>query len=94
MLKEKLSKKELNTLYHRYMMWYNAGSSYERYHGMGYGYALIPLFKKYYDRQGQIEGLQRHTDMHNTESRWEVLFSVLPQAWRSRRHWERMWMMS
>ena len=67
MSKEKLSKKELNTLYHRYMMWYNAGSSYERYHGMGYGYALIPLFKKYYDRQGQIEGLQRHTDMHNTE---------------------------
>ena len=38
MSKEKLSKKELNTLYHRYMMWYNAGSSYERYHGMGYGY--------------------------------------------------------
>ena len=57
MLKEKLSKKELNTLYHRYMMWYNAGSSYERYHGMGYGYAPVSYTHlDVYKRQSQSAG--------------------------------------
>ena len=63
----KLTKKELNKLWNRYMWMYNAGSSFERYHGMGYMYSLIPLFKKYYDKEGQIAGMQRHTDMFNTE---------------------------
>ncbi|MCI8599318.1 MAG: PTS system mannose/fructose/sorbose family transporter subunit IID [Lachnospiraceae bacterium] len=65
---ERLTNKELNSLWNRYMWFYDGSCSFPLYHGMGYVYGLLPLFKKYYKNKGDIsKGLNRHVQMFNTE---------------------------
>lgn len=65
---ERLTKKELNRLWNRYMFFYDASCSFPLYHGMGYVFGLLPLFKKYYKNKEDIaKGLNRHVQMFNTE---------------------------
>lgn len=65
--KEPLTKKELNYLFWRYNLFYAFCINFENWHGCGYAYDIIPLLKKYYDKDGQRRGMMRHMDFHNNE---------------------------
>ena len=65
--KEPLTKKELNRLFWRYNLLYSFCINFENWHGCGYAFDMIPLLKKYYNKEGQREGMLRHMDFHNNE---------------------------
>ena len=67
---EKMTKKELNKLWNRYMWSYNSSASFERFHAIGWVYSLIPMFKKYYGEKKTeiIEAMKRHSEFFNTEA--------------------------
>lgn len=74
---EKLTPKELNHLWNRYMWFYNSQGNFARFHGIGYVFSLIPLFKKYYDKEGQIDGMKRQSPFLNTEMQLgSLLFGI------------------
>jgi mannose/fructose/N-acetylgalactosamine-specific phosphotransferase system component IID len=74
---EKLTKKELTGLWNRYMWFYNSQGNYTRFHGIGYVFSLIPLFKKYYDKEGQIERMKVQSGFFNTEMQLgSLLFGI------------------
>ncbi len=76
--KEKLTEKELIRLWNRYMWSYNSQGNYTRFHGIGYVFSLIPLFQKYYDKDGQIEGMNRHSSSMSTEMQLgSLLFGIV-----------------
>jgi D-glucosaminate-specific PTS system IID component len=62
-----LTKQELKKLWWRYMWFYNSSASFERFHAMGIVYSLLPLWKKYYNKEQQFEAMKRHTHFYNTE---------------------------
>lgn len=66
--KERLTKKELNQIWRRFAWSFPAAVSWERLLGMQYSWSLIPLFKKYYNKAGQTDGMKRHSTFFNTES--------------------------
>lgn len=65
--KEPLTQKELKSLFWRYNLKYSYCINFENWHGCGYAYDIIPLLKKYYDKDGQRQGMLRHMDFHNNE---------------------------
>lgn len=65
---ERLTKKELNRIWWRFALSPIAACSSERMLGMQFPWSLIPLFKKYYNKAGQIDGMKRHTSFYNTET--------------------------
>ncbi|EOH74991.1 PTS system mannose/fructose/sorbose family transporter subunit IID [Enterococcus raffinosus] len=65
---EKLTKKELNAIWRRFAWSFPAAASWERMLGMQYSWSLIPLFKKFYNKAGQADGMRRHSTFFNTES--------------------------
>ena len=65
--KSPLTKKELNSLFWRYNLLYSFCINFENWHGCGYAFDIIPLLKKYYDKEGQRKGMLRHMDFHNNE---------------------------
>ena len=64
---EDLTKKELKGLFWRYNLFYSFCINFENWHGCGYAYDMIPLLKKYYNKEGQRQGMLRHMDFHNNE---------------------------
>lgn len=66
--KNRLTKKELNQIWRRFAWSPSAANSWERLLGMQYSWSLIPLFKKYYNKTGQISSMKRHTSFYNTET--------------------------
>ncbi|RGZ01590.1 PTS system mannose/fructose/sorbose family transporter subunit IID [Clostridium sp. AM58-1XD] len=64
---EPLTQKELKGLFWRYNLFYSFCINFENWHGCGYAYDMIPLLKKYYNKEGQKRGMQRHMDFHNNE---------------------------
>lgn len=57
--KQRLTKKELNQIWRRFAWSFPAACSWERFLGMQYSWSLIPLFRKYYNKEGQIDGMKR-----------------------------------
>ena len=75
---EALSKKELNTLFWRYQLQYLYCCNLENWHGNCYAYDMVPLYKKYYDKEGQKQGMLRMFDFINTEQTTaSVLWGIL-----------------
>ena len=75
---EQLSKKELDELFWRYQLRYLTCCNLENWHGNCYAYDMIPLLKKYYDKDGQREGMTRMIDFINTEQTTaSVLWGIL-----------------
>lgn len=66
--KQRLTKKELNQIWRRFAWSFPAACSWERFLGMQYSWSLIPLFRKYYNKESQIDGMKRHATFFNTES--------------------------
>ena len=64
---EPLTQKELKKLFWRYNLFYSSCINFENWHGCGYAYDIIPLLKKYYNKEGQQQGMERHMDFHNNE---------------------------
>lgn len=67
--KEPLTKKELNRLFRRFAFNYTRCGNYENWHGTAYGWAIIPLFEKYYGKDSKefSDAVKRHLDFHNNE---------------------------
>lgn len=65
---ERLTKKELNHIWWRFACSTPAAVSWEKLIGMQFPWSLIPLFKKYYNKAGQIDGMKRHATFYNTET--------------------------
>ena len=75
---EPLSQKELNALFWRYQLQYLDCCNLENWHGNCYAYDMIPLYKKYYDAEGQKQGMLRMIDFINTEQTTaSVLWGIL-----------------
>lgn len=75
---EPLTKKELDRLFWRYQVRYLTCCNLENWHGNCYAYDMIPLYKKYYDKDGQREGMLRMFDFINTEQTTaSVLWGIL-----------------
>lgn len=75
---EPLSKKELNSLFWRYQLQYLYCCNLENWHGNCYVYDMYPLYRKYYDRDGQRAGMMRMFDFINTEQTTaSVLWGIL-----------------
>lgn len=75
---EPLTKKELDRLFWRYQLRYLTCCNLENWHGNCYAYDMIPLYKKYYDKDGQREGMLRMFDFINTEQTTaSVLWGIL-----------------
>lgn len=73
-----LSKAEVNRLFWRYQLQYLYCCNLENWHGNCYVYGMIPLYRKYYDKQGQREGMSRMFDFINTETTTaSILWGVL-----------------
>ena len=66
--KEPLTKKELNSLFFRFVQWNAPGFDYVYYMGKSWPWWLKPMFKKYYDKEGYSAALSRHFDFYNTEN--------------------------
>lgn len=64
---EPLTKKELNRICKRFRWFFNGGESWDRFIGQHWSWALIPLFQKYYQKDGLVDGMQRHSKLYNTE---------------------------
>lgn len=62
-----LNSKEKNSLFWKYMLTVIYCCNFETWHGNVFAYNLYPLFKKYYDKEGMVEGMQRHMDFYNNE---------------------------
>ncbi|WP_311376442.1 PTS system mannose/fructose/sorbose family transporter subunit IID [Anaerococcus lactolyticus] len=62
-----LTRNELNKLFWQYQLHYAYSINFENWHGDGYSFCMTPLLRKYYDDQGQKEGMIRHFDFHNNE---------------------------
>ena len=56
---EPLTKQELDRLFWRYQLRYLTCCNLENWHGNCYAYDMAPLYKKYYDKEGQREGMLR-----------------------------------
>ncbi|WP_058271034.1 PTS system mannose/fructose/sorbose family transporter subunit IID [Olsenella massiliensis] len=81
---EPLTKKELDRLFWRYQVRYLTCCNLENWHGNCYAYDMIPLYKKYYDKDGQRAGMLRMFDFINTEQTtasvlWGILVSMEEQ---------------
>ena len=75
---EPLTKKELDRLFWRYQLRYLTCCNLENWHGNCYAYDMAPLYKKYYDKDGQREGMLRMFDFINTEQTTaSVLWGIL-----------------
>lgn len=66
--RERLTKKELNHIWWRFACSTPAAVSWEKLIGMQFSWSLVPLFKKYYNKAGQINGMKRHSTFYNTET--------------------------
>ncbi|WP_270790972.1 MULTISPECIES: PTS system mannose/fructose/sorbose family transporter subunit IID [Enterococcus] len=65
--REALTRKELIKLFWQYQLHYAYSINFENWHGDGYAFCMAPLFKKYYDKDGQKDGMIRQLDFHNNE---------------------------
>ena len=65
---ERLTKKERNKLWNRYMWFNNGCTNFQNFYGNGWAWVLRPLFEKYYNKDGVIEGMQNHLDWYNCEA--------------------------
>lgn len=65
---ERLSKTALNKLWNRYMWFYNGCTNFQNFYGNGWAWVLRPLFEKYYDKEGIIDGMMNHLDWYNCEA--------------------------
>ncbi len=65
--REPLTKPELKKLFWGYQLLYSFSINFKNWHGNGYAYNMIPLYKKYYNKQGQVDGMNRQLDFHNNE---------------------------
>lgn len=65
--KQPLTLRERNKLFWTYMLSVIYCCNFETWHGNVFAYNLYPLFKKYYDREKIVEGMQRHLDFYNNE---------------------------
>lgn len=75
---EPLTKQELDRLFWRYQLRYLTCCNLENWHGNCYAYDMAPLYKKYYDKDGQREGMLRMFDFINTEQTTaSVLWGIL-----------------
>lgn len=75
---EPLTKQELDRLFWRYQLRYLTCCNLENWHGNCYAYDMAPLYKKYYDKEGQREGMLRMFDFINTEQTTaSVLWGIL-----------------
>ena len=52
---ERLTKKERNKLWNRYMWFNNGCTNFQNFYGNGWAWVLRPLFEKYYNKDGVIE---------------------------------------
>lgn len=76
--REPLSKAELNQMFWRYQLQYLYCCNLENWHGNCYAYDMAPLYRKYYDKEGQRAGMLRMFDFINTEQTTaSVLWGVL-----------------
>lgn len=62
-----LTDKEKNKLFWTYMFTVIYCCNFETWHGNVFAYNLYPLFKKYYDKEKIVEGMNRHMDFYNNE---------------------------
>lgn len=75
---EPLSEKELNALFWRYQLQYLYSCNLENWHGNCYAYDMAPLYRKYYNKEGQKQGMLRMFDFINTEQTTaSVLWGIL-----------------
>ena len=65
---ERLTKKELNKLWNRYMWFNNGCTNFQNFYGNGWAWVLRPLFEKYYNKEGVIDGMLSQLDWYNSES--------------------------
>ncbi|RLK63414.1 PTS system mannose/fructose/sorbose family transporter subunit IID [Atopobacter sp. AH10] len=65
--KKPLTAKERVKMFWQYQLHYAYSINFENWHGDGYSFCMKPLLKKYYDKEGQKEGMLRHLDFHNNE---------------------------
>jgi len=82
--KQPLTDSELKKMFWSYQFKYAYSINFENWHGNGYAYCMIPLLKKYYDKNGQKEGMIRQLDFHNNEQTtasvvWGVMVSMEEQ---------------
>ena len=82
--REPLTKKELDRLFWRYQLQYLYSCNLENWHGNSYVYDMAPLYRKYYDKEGQRAGMLRMIDFINTEQTtasvlWGILVSMEEQ---------------
>ena len=76
--KEPLSKQELNKLWFHYMCFDNGCCNLENWFAYGWVYSFIPFYQKFYNKEGQIEGMERHLDWYNSNFETaSVIFGVL-----------------
>lgn len=76
--REPLTKAELNKLFWRYQLQYLYCCNLENWHGNCYAYDMAPLYRKYYDKEGQRAGMMRMMDFLNTEQTTaSVLWGIL-----------------
>ena len=72
---ERLSKKELNSLWNRYMWFNNGCTNFQNFYGNGWAWTLRPLFEKYYDQQGVIDSMLTQLDWYNCEAQTAAIIS-------------------
>ena len=58
--KERLTKKEITSLWHRYMWFNNGCTNFQNFYGNGWAWCLRPLFEKYYNKEDVIKSMQGH----------------------------------
>ena len=76
--KEPLSKQELNRLWFHYMCFDNGCCNLENWFAFGWVYSFIPFYKKFYNKEGQIKGMERHLDWYNSNFETaSVIFGIL-----------------
>lgn len=65
---ERLTKKERNMLWNRYMWFNNGCTNFQNFYGNGWAWVLRPLFEKYYNKEGVIDGMSNQLDWYNCEA--------------------------
>jgi mannose/fructose/N-acetylgalactosamine-specific phosphotransferase system component IID len=74
--KNKLTKRELNKVFWRWIFMIQSAMNSERLQGSMFGYALLPIFKKYYKTEEEIvQALKPHNSFFDTENQ---LGAVIP----------------
>ncbi len=67
-MSSKLTNKDINNFYFRWLGWSHQAYNYERLEAMGMTWALIPIIKKLYTKkEDQIAAMKRHMTFFNTE---------------------------